>query len=108
MPVLLNSLLGSEQHLDTALAKEIMSALRVAMPGIIQSFEHDWNGLISSLHRIGGAAQIIHAREINELSKKLESLSVEPVNLAVINEGLIRLEGLLKELDQAIEIFSAT
>lgn len=39
MPVPLNSQLGSEQHLDTALAKEIMSTLRVAMPCIIQSFD---------------------------------------------------------------------
>lgn len=41
MPVPLNSQLGSEQHLDTALAKTIMSNLRVAMPGIIQSFDPD-------------------------------------------------------------------
>lgn len=41
MPVPLNSQLGSEQHLDTALGKEIMSTLRVAMPGIIQSFDPD-------------------------------------------------------------------
>lgn len=41
MPVPLNSQLGSEQHLDTALSKEIMSTLRVAMPGIIQSFDPD-------------------------------------------------------------------
>jgi len=39
MPVPLNSQLGSEQHLDTALAKTIMSNLRVSMPGIIQSFD---------------------------------------------------------------------
>lgn len=39
MPVPLNSQLGSEQHLDSALAKTIMSNLRVSMPGIIQSFD---------------------------------------------------------------------
>ncbi|MGA9606993.1 MAG: Gp138 family membrane-puncturing spike protein [Rouxiella badensis] len=39
MPVSLNSQVGSREHLDAALAEDISSALRVAMPGIIQSFD---------------------------------------------------------------------
>ncbi|MCC3717985.1 hypothetical protein LLP99_16945 [Rouxiella badensis] len=39
MPVSLNSQVGSREHLDAALAKTIKAELRVAMPGIIQSFD---------------------------------------------------------------------
>lgn len=41
MPVALNSQLGSKEQADAKLAQAIMSALRVAMPGIIQSFDPD-------------------------------------------------------------------
>lgn len=41
MPVSLNSQVGSREHLDTALANDISTTLRVAMPGIIQSFDPD-------------------------------------------------------------------
>lgn len=41
MPVALNSQLGSKEQADAQLAQAIMSALRVAMPGIIQSFDPD-------------------------------------------------------------------
>ncbi|HBT1581827.1 translation initiation factor IF-2 [Klebsiella pneumoniae] len=41
MPVALNSQLGSKEQADAQLAQAIMSAMRVAMPGIIQSFDPD-------------------------------------------------------------------
>ncbi|MFM3378852.1 Gp138 family membrane-puncturing spike protein [Klebsiella pneumoniae subsp. ozaenae] len=41
MPVALRSQLGSKEQADAKLAQAIMSALRVAMPGIIQSFDPD-------------------------------------------------------------------
>ncbi|MEX7615036.1 Gp138 family membrane-puncturing spike protein [Klebsiella pneumoniae] len=41
MPVALNSQLGSKEHADAQLAQAIMSAMRVSMPGIIQSFDPD-------------------------------------------------------------------
>lgn len=41
MPVALNSQLGSKEQTDARLAQAIMSAMRVSMPGIIQSFDHD-------------------------------------------------------------------
>lgn len=41
MPVALNSQLGSKEQADARLAQAIMSAMRVSMPGIIQSFDHD-------------------------------------------------------------------
>lgn len=67
--------------------------------------EQDWSGLNSSLHRIGGAAQIIYAVEINQLTKKLELLCVVPVNIALMREGIARLDALLSELSQAIETY---
>lgn len=39
MPVALNSQLGSKEQADAQLAQAIMSAMRVSMPGIIQSFD---------------------------------------------------------------------
>lgn len=39
MPVSLDSQVGDREHLDAALTKAISSGLRVAMPGIIQSFD---------------------------------------------------------------------
>ena len=65
----------------------------------------DWDGLSSSMHRIGGAAQIIYATEINQLSKKLESLSVQPVNAMLVSEGINQLDALLTELSGAIGMF---
>ncbi|HGO4968707.1 Gp138 family membrane-puncturing spike protein [Klebsiella pneumoniae] len=41
MPVALNSQLGSKEQADAQLAQSIMSAMRVSMPGIIQSFDPD-------------------------------------------------------------------
>lgn len=41
MPVALNSQLGSKEQADAQLAQAIMSAIRVSMPGIIQSFDPD-------------------------------------------------------------------
>ncbi|GGA34063.1 Gp138 family membrane-puncturing spike protein [Hafnia psychrotolerans] len=41
MPVSLSSQVGDREHLDAALAKTISANLRVAMPGIIQSFDPD-------------------------------------------------------------------
>ncbi|HHT3860874.1 TPA: Gp138 family membrane-puncturing spike protein [Klebsiella variicola] len=41
MPVALNSQLGSKEQADAQLAQAIMSAMRVSMPGIIQSFDPD-------------------------------------------------------------------
>ncbi|ULJ01140.1 translation initiation factor IF-2 [Klebsiella pneumoniae] len=41
MPVALNSQLGSKEQADARLAQAIMSAMRVSMPGIIQSFDPD-------------------------------------------------------------------
>lgn len=39
MPVSLGSQVGNREHLDAALTKAISTGLRVAMPGIIQSFD---------------------------------------------------------------------
>ncbi|EOZ6583384.1 hypothetical protein LDP80_21680 [Klebsiella michiganensis] len=39
MPVALNSQLGSKEQADAQLAQAIMSAMRVSIPGIIQSFD---------------------------------------------------------------------
>ncbi|HHE5355697.1 TPA: Gp138 family membrane-puncturing spike protein [Klebsiella pneumoniae] len=41
MPVALNSQLGSKEQTDAQLAQAIMSAMRVSIPGIIQSFDPD-------------------------------------------------------------------
>ncbi|EAT4435258.1 translation initiation factor IF-2 [Salmonella enterica] len=41
MPVSLSSQLGSKEQADTRLASSIMSALRVSMPGIVQSLDPD-------------------------------------------------------------------
>ncbi|WP_154957082.1 Gp138 family membrane-puncturing spike protein [Klebsiella grimontii] len=41
MPVALNAQLGSKEQADAQLAQAIMSAMRVSMPGIIQSFDPD-------------------------------------------------------------------
>lgn len=41
MPVSLSAQLGSKEQADARLAGSIMSALRVAMPGIVQSFDPD-------------------------------------------------------------------
>lgn len=41
MPVALNSQLGSKEQADAKLAQAIMSAMRVSIPGIIQSFDPD-------------------------------------------------------------------
>ncbi|WP_427150976.1 Gp138 family membrane-puncturing spike protein [Klebsiella pneumoniae] len=41
MPVALNSQLGSKEQADAHLAQAIMSAMRVSIPGIIQSFDPD-------------------------------------------------------------------
>ncbi|EPX2823056.1 Gp138 family membrane-puncturing spike protein [Klebsiella quasipneumoniae] len=41
MPVALNSQLGSKEQADAQLAQAIMSAMRVSIPGIIQSFDPD-------------------------------------------------------------------
>lgn len=41
MPVALNSQLGSKEQADAQLVQAIMSAMRVSMPGIIQSFDPD-------------------------------------------------------------------
>ncbi|ECC2476527.1 hypothetical protein FOK40_08500 [Salmonella enterica] len=41
MPVSLSSQLGSKEQADTRLAGSVMSALRVSMPGIVQSFDPD-------------------------------------------------------------------
>lgn len=41
MPVALNSQLGSKEQADAQLAQAIMSAMRVSMHGIIQSFDPD-------------------------------------------------------------------
>ena len=41
MPVALSSQLGSKEQADAQLVQAIMSAIRVSMPGIIQSFDPD-------------------------------------------------------------------
>ncbi|HGV3499641.1 TPA: Gp138 family membrane-puncturing spike protein [Klebsiella michiganensis] len=41
MPVALNAQLGSKEQADAQLAQAIMSAMRVSIPGIIQSFDPD-------------------------------------------------------------------
>ncbi|WEJ90237.1 MAG: Gp138 family membrane-puncturing spike protein [Klebsiella huaxiensis] len=41
MPVSLNAQLGSKEQADAQLAQAIMSAMRVSIPGIIQSFDTD-------------------------------------------------------------------
>lgn len=41
MPVALNAQLGSKEQADAQLAQVIMSAMRVSIPGIIQSFDPD-------------------------------------------------------------------
>lgn len=41
MPVALNAQLGSKEQANAQLAQAIMSAMRVSMPGIIQSFDPD-------------------------------------------------------------------
>ncbi|HGF0124876.1 TPA: Gp138 family membrane-puncturing spike protein [Klebsiella variicola] len=41
MPVALNSQIGSKEQADAQLAQAIMSAMRVSIPGIIQSFDPD-------------------------------------------------------------------
>lgn len=41
MPVALSSQLGSKEQADAQLVQAIMSAMRVSMPGIIQSFDPD-------------------------------------------------------------------
>lgn len=41
MPVALNAQLGSKEQADAQLAQAIMSAMRVSIPGIIQSFDTD-------------------------------------------------------------------
>ncbi|MEG9688642.1 Gp138 family membrane-puncturing spike protein [Klebsiella michiganensis] len=41
MPVALNSQLGSKEQADAHLAQAIVSAMRVSIPGIIQSFDSD-------------------------------------------------------------------
>ncbi|WP_209420770.1 Gp138 family membrane-puncturing spike protein [Klebsiella michiganensis] len=41
MPVALNSQLGSKEQADAQLAQAIVSAMRVSIPGIIQSFDPD-------------------------------------------------------------------
>ncbi|MBP3138405.1 Gp138 family membrane-puncturing spike protein [Klebsiella pneumoniae] len=41
MPVSLNAQLGSKEQADAQLAQAIMSAMRVSIPGIIQSFDPD-------------------------------------------------------------------
>ncbi len=41
MPVSLSSQLGSKEQADTRLVGSVMSALRVSMPGIVQSFDPD-------------------------------------------------------------------
>lgn len=41
MPVALNSQLGSKEQADAQMAQAIMSAMRVSIPGIIQSFDPD-------------------------------------------------------------------
>lgn len=41
MPVAMQSLIGSESYTATAMMKKLQSGLRVALPGIIQSFNSD-------------------------------------------------------------------
>ncbi|MGK4338101.1 Gp138 family membrane-puncturing spike protein [Klebsiella pasteurii] len=41
MPVALNAQLGSKEQADAQMAQAIMSAMRVSIPGIIQSFDPD-------------------------------------------------------------------
>lgn len=41
MPVSLSAQLGSKEQADVRLAGSVMSALRVSMPGIVQSFDPD-------------------------------------------------------------------
>lgn len=65
-----------------------------------------WSELKSSLHRIGGAAQIIFAEEVNNLNKILETLSDEAVNELMLTEGINKLETLLDELNRAIEAYT--
>ncbi|MCU6208161.1 transporter substrate-binding domain-containing protein [Enterobacter cloacae] len=58
--------------------------------------------LASCLHRIGGAAQVICAMEIDDLASKLEKLALEAGSEDEIAKGLDTLESKLKALQLSI------
>lgn len=49
MPVSLSAQLGSKEQADVRLAGSVMSALRVSMPGIVQSFDPDTVTVVANL-----------------------------------------------------------
>lgn len=65
----------------------------------------DFSALASCLHRLGGAAQVIYAAEIDALCAKTEALCLQQENTPQINERLLELENKLSQLTLAIKSY---
>ncbi|QZY92076.1 Hpt domain-containing protein [Pantoea dispersa] len=58
--------------------------------------------MASSLHRLGGSAQIIYAGEIDDLCGQIERACQSAEDQEVIREGLLLLEEKLDTLNQSV------
>ncbi|MGL5384347.1 MAG: transporter substrate-binding domain-containing protein [Serratia sp. (in: enterobacteria)] len=65
--------------------------------------EKDWPALAGCLHKLGGGAQVIYAKEIDELCSQLETLCEPPVNEELLNQRLKQLDSKLKTLQCSIQ-----
>ncbi|MFM5781528.1 response regulator [Aeromonas caviae] len=63
----------------------------------------DWRTLASYLHKLGGAAQVIYAVEIDTLCSKIEDCCIPPVNEIHLKQQLLLLDNMLNKLHHAIK-----
>lgn len=63
----------------------------------------NWQALAGCLHKIGGAAQVIYAEQIDELCNEMEMCCEPPVNEERLQRQMKILDGKLKALHHAIQ-----
>ncbi|WP_338670654.1 transporter substrate-binding domain-containing protein [Pantoea dispersa] len=102
----LESLRAMVYHDDAMVAKMLAKVGEESRNDMQQCWRHfdaqDWPALASSLHRLGGSAQIIYAGEIDDLCGQIERACQSAEDQEVIREGLLLLEEKLDTLNQSV------
>lgn len=68
-------------------------------------YSADWSKLQNHLHRIKGAAQILGATKLQELSEKLAQYSQEQLHDSEVQEHLLEMDAFLQTLSDEIDRF---
>lgn len=105
--------LGEMLHHDSEMIARLLSRICEENEADIAEaqacyFRGDMSSLAICLHRISGAAQVICATEIDELSARIEMLALQASDPAEIGEALNKLESKIKTLTLSINQYLGT